>query len=151
MRAVVCNRSKTRDSELASLTVHADERSHSISGSDGARGQVQPDMSETVTHAASRVLEPAPMQSRTCALCGGLADLLYSGCQDLEYFVTGSSEFFCCSNCGFVFMQPLPLPEDLPKLYPSNYQNFDPPANPITRFLLNRFHERHSAICRRYL
>lgn len=108
-------------------------------------------MSETVTHAALRVAEPDPLQPRRCALCSGRADLLYSGCQDQEYFIAGSSEFFCCSGCGFVFLQPLPQPEQLPTLYPSNYQNYDPPANPISRFLWNRYHERHSAICRRYL
>ena len=86
-----------------------------------------------------------------CHGCGAEAVRLYSDCRDLEYFVQASSDLYRCSGCGLVFMHPLPSRAELPTLYPSNYHNFDPPSNAISRFLLDRYYKHHSAICRKYL
>ena len=86
-----------------------------------------------------------------CSLCGGEASLLYSDCLDLEYFVASSSQFYQCVSCGFVLMHPLPTRAELSELYPSNYHNFDPPSNAVARFLLDRYYEHQSAICRRHM
>jgi 2-polyprenyl-3-methyl-5-hydroxy-6-metoxy-1,4-benzoquinol methylase len=86
-----------------------------------------------------------------CPMCGTPAPLLYDGCRDLEYFVEASSRFHRCGRCRLVFMHPRPTRAELPTLYPSTYQNFDPPANPISRFLLDRYYEHQCATCRRHL
>ncbi|MGQ0805356.1 MAG: class I SAM-dependent methyltransferase [Actinomycetota bacterium] len=87
----------------------------------------------------------------SCPLCGGGASLRYSGCEDLEYFMEASFDLYRCDDCHLVFMHPLPTRAELPGLYPSTYHNFDPPKNPISRFLLNRYYEHQCAIARRHL
>lgn len=86
-----------------------------------------------------------------CPLCTGDATLRYSGCQDLEYFLEASYDLYGCHGCGLVFMHPLPTREELPRLYPSTYHNFDTPSNPVSRWLLDRYYEHQCAICRRHL
>ena len=89
--------------------------------------------------------------SPVCLLCGEVGRLYYSDCQDWEYFLAAGSDFYRCTNCGFIFMNPLPTREELPRFYPSTYHNFTPPTNPVSRFLLNCYHARHVSICSRYL
>jgi SAM-dependent methyltransferase len=86
-----------------------------------------------------------------CPLCGDDATLRYSGCQDLEYFLEASYDFYRCRGCGLVFLHPLPTREELPGLYPSTYHNFDPPSNPVSRWLLDHYYEHQCTICRRHL
>jgi SAM-dependent methyltransferase len=86
-----------------------------------------------------------------CPLCGGAPTPLYRDCRDLEYFVPAPYALDRCPGCGLVVMDPLPARDELPRLYPPHYQNFDPPGNPVTAFLLDRYHAHHAAICRRYL
>ena len=87
----------------------------------------------------------------SCSLCGAGASLRYSGCEDLEYFLDASFDLYRCDECGLVFMHPLPTRAELPHLYPSNYHNFDPPKNPISRFLLHRYYEHQCAIARKHM
>jgi trans-aconitate methyltransferase len=91
------------------------------------------------------------MADPACPLCGADGALLYADCRDLEYFMTASFDLYRCSACHLVFMHPLPTRAELPDLYPSNYHNFEPPSNPISRALLDRYYEHQSSICRRYL
>ena len=91
------------------------------------------------------------MAELSCPLCGGGASLLYSDCRDFEYFTAASFDFYRCRECGFVLMHPLPTRAELPALYPANYHNFEPPSNPVSRLLLDRYYEHQSGICRRYL
>lgn len=87
-----------------------------------------------------------------CPICGGDdATLHYSNCLDLEYFMEASYDFYRCRGCGVVFMHPLPTREQLPSLYPSTYHNFDPPSNPVSRWLLDRYYEHQCTICRRHV
>jgi 2-polyprenyl-3-methyl-5-hydroxy-6-metoxy-1,4-benzoquinol methylase len=86
-----------------------------------------------------------------CPLCGGTASLRYSGVQDLEYFMEASYDVYRCDKCRLVFMHPLPTRAELSGLYPANYHNFEPPKNPISRALLNRYYEHQCAIARRHL
>lgn len=87
----------------------------------------------------------------SCPLCGSAASLRYSQCQDLEYFLDASFDLYRCDACGLVFMHPLPTRTQLPELYPSNYHNFDPPRNPISRFLLHRYYEHQCGIARKHM
>lgn len=86
-----------------------------------------------------------------CPLCGGDAALSWEGLRDLEYWVPWSSPFCRCRGCGLLFMHPLPTRAELPRLYPADYHNYQPPSNFLDAFLLDRFHERHVAISRRLL
>jgi SAM-dependent methyltransferase len=88
-------------------------------------------------------------QAKRCPLCSGEASLLYSDCFDFEYFVESSAQFYRCTDCGFVLMDPLPTRTELSELYPADYHNFDPPSNGISRLLLDRYYEHQSALCRR--
>ncbi len=56
-------------------------------------------------------------------------------------------DFHRCDACGLVFLDPLPTREELPTLYPSNYHNFDPPSNPVSRLLLDRYYAHQTATC----
>jgi SAM-dependent methyltransferase len=87
--------------------------------------------------------------AKRCPLCSGEASLLYSDCFDFEYFVESSAQFYRCTDCGFVLMDPLPTRTELSELYPADYHNFDPPSNGISRLLLDRYYEHQSALCRR--
>jgi SAM-dependent methyltransferase len=86
-----------------------------------------------------------------CPLCGGAGVLAYESCLDLEYFIEASYPFHRCAGCGFVFMHPLPTREELPSLYPSDYRNYEVPANPLSAYLVDRFHAHHVAVSRRLL
>jgi SAM-dependent methyltransferase len=48
-------------------------------------------------------------------------------------------------------MEPMPTREELPALYPPEYENFSGPRNPVARFLLRRYQRRQADICRRHL
>jgi SAM-dependent methyltransferase len=85
----------------------------------------------------------------SCPLCGEAANVLYSHPLDLEYFMKAEYALYRCGGCGLVFMHPQPTREELPGLYPPEYQNFDQHANPISRLLLNRYYEHQVSICRR--
>jgi SAM-dependent methyltransferase len=87
----------------------------------------------------------------TCILCGGPGTAHYTGCRDLEYFIPAAFDFYRCAACGLLFLHPLPAREELPRLYPSTYHNFDAPSGALSRLLLDRYHAHHAAICRRYL
>jgi 2-polyprenyl-3-methyl-5-hydroxy-6-metoxy-1,4-benzoquinol methylase len=86
-----------------------------------------------------------------CPLCGDDARLHYSGLEDLEYFLEAAFDAYRCGGCGLLFMHPLPTRDELPRLYPSTYHNFDPPSNPVSRLLLDRYYEHQCTICRRHL
>jgi SAM-dependent methyltransferase len=89
--------------------------------------------------------------AKRCPLCSGNSSVLYSDCFDFEYFVASSAQFYRCTNCGFVMMDPVPTRTELSELYPADYHNFDQPSNAISRLLLNRYYEHQSALCRRQM
>jgi len=86
-----------------------------------------------------------------CPLCGSESAPLWDDCRDLEYFIEADFPFHRCGDCGFVFMHPLPTREELPGLYPADYQNYDAPRNALSAFLVARFHARHVAVSLRHL
>lgn len=58
-----------------------------------------------------------------CALCGSSGDLLYSEQQDRLFGVDGSWSLTKCSSqfCGLIWMNPMPLSEDIGKAYETYY------------------------------
>jgi SAM-dependent methyltransferase len=97
--------------------------------------------------ATALAADPAPR----CLLCGSPGSLRWSDCRDLEYFVPAQFPVHRCTGCGLVFLHPLPTRAELPEFYPAAYQNFDPPRNPIARFLVGRYHAAHLATALRHL
>ncbi len=89
--------------------------------------------------------------SGTCVLCGGSTSLLYDDCTDFEYFMTAPGDLYRCGTCGLVAMEPIPTRAELPGLYPTEYENFSGPRNPVARYLLARYQHRQADICRKHL
>jgi len=86
-----------------------------------------------------------------CPWCGAPAEVHFTGCADLEYFTPCDADYRRCPSCGLIFLHPLPSREELAALYPPEYQNFDGPRSRLSRWLTERYHDRHAALCRRHL
>jgi 2-polyprenyl-3-methyl-5-hydroxy-6-metoxy-1,4-benzoquinol methylase len=58
-----------------------------------------------------------------CALCGSTGQMKHFGLEDKLFGAPGIWSFRQCSNntCGLVWLDPAPLPEELPKAYRSYY------------------------------
>lgn len=69
-----------------------------------------------------------------CLLCGTEGVLLYSELKDRLFSVPGQWSFYKCSNhhCGFIWLNPLPVREDLPKLY-VDYFTHQHPVGPAVQ------------------
>jgi SAM-dependent methyltransferase len=87
----------------------------------------------------------------TCPVCHAPASLLWANLRDLEYFMEGDRTLQRCDECAVVFLHPMPTREELPALYPPNYQNFDSRRNAITGFLQERYFQHHCDIAMRHL
>ena len=63
--------------------------------------------------------EPHPV----CQLCGSIGDVLYEGLEDRLFTVPGRWSFRRCSNpaCRHVWLDPQPIPADLPLIYEDYY------------------------------
>jgi len=56
----------------------------------------------------------------SCFLCGAVGAPLYGGLQDRLFGVPGTFSFSQCPGCRFVWLNPRPIREDIPKCY-TNY------------------------------
>lgn len=56
-------------------------------------------------------------RATTCLLCSRDGRVLYEGLRDQIFSVPGTWRLLACSGCGIVWIDPRPLPEELPKLY----------------------------------
>lgn len=52
-----------------------------------------------------------------CPFCGRSGHVLHAGMRDVLYGVPGEWSHRRCEGCDLIWLDPLPLPEDLPKLY----------------------------------
>lgn len=74
-----------------------------------------------------------------CALCGQLGEPLYTRLQDRLFGVLGTWRLGKCSNprCGLIWMDPMPLAEDISNAYHSYYTHDDRaaagPEGPVKR------------------
>lgn len=64
-----------------------------------------------------------------CLLCGTAGGTLYDGLRDRLYDVPGTFRFSRCPQCGFVWLNPRPVEEDIPKCY-ANYYTHQAPLAP---------------------
>ncbi|MBN1425180.1 class I SAM-dependent methyltransferase [Candidatus Fermentibacteria bacterium] len=64
--------------------------------------------------------------SRPCNLCGeSTATLVHEG-RDRMHPREGTYHLLRCSNCGLIFLDPLPPPEEIATFYPQEYTCFSP-------------------------
>ena len=52
-----------------------------------------------------------------CLLCGKHGQPLYAGLRDRLFDAPGVWSLFRCEDCGLLWLNPQPIPEDIPKLY----------------------------------
>ena len=80
--------------------------------------------------------EPFP----TCSACGGEGDFLYHDLRDRYFAAPGAWNLKKCRNvsCGLVWLDPVPIAEDIGKAYVSYYTHEDSPAGERPSALLGR-------------
>lgn len=63
----------------------------------------------------------------TCILCGAKGELLYSGQRDRWFGAAGSWDLKKCpkNDCGLIWLDPMPLAEDIVKAYTKHYYTHD--------------------------
>src|ERR1700739_960383 len=69
---------------------------------------------------------PTPVEMRTedvpcCLVCGHEGSALYAGLRDRLFGSPGEWAFSRCPRCSFVWLNPRPCPQDLPKAYATYY------------------------------
>lgn len=66
---------------------------------------------------------------KKCFVCGSDGVTLYSGMRDRAFDAPGAWSISQCSNssCGFLWLNPQPVPEDTGKLYTGTYYTHKPP------------------------
>lgn len=56
-----------------------------------------------------------------CPMCGRRGQVLHAGLRDRIFDAPGTWDLLCCRACGLIWLDPQPLPEDVPKLYEREY------------------------------
>lgn len=75
----------------------------------------------------------APIQTGTvesCPLCGHSGHVVYQHLTDRAYSVPGDWQIICCSNCRSGWLNPVPVPKDLPRCYAAGYYTHETPPPP---------------------
>jgi 2-polyprenyl-3-methyl-5-hydroxy-6-metoxy-1,4-benzoquinol methylase len=111
-----------------------------------------------LAHAAgiSRFTVGAKIQARpagNCVACSSGGTIAHSGLKDKLFGVDGSWNFRRCANpdCGLVWMDPMPLPDELPKAYKSYYTHAGAPEAAEESFLKRLYHQiKESYIAEKY-
>ena len=79
-----------------------------------------------------------------CSLCGSPGTQLYAGLRDRFFTAPGSWAFSRCPECGFVWLSPRPVPQELYKAYLSYHTH----SRRSRRFGMGRLREKASlAMC----
>jgi len=75
------------------------------------------------------------MKNIKCNLCGidKTKILFYS--QDRMFDLEGEFRVVKCTNCGLIYLNPQPEPEELSRHYPEDYEPYNPKENPIVRWV----------------
>src|SRR5687767_4257484 len=86
--------------------------------------------------------EAAPIRTApqpTCRSCGSGGTQYAAGLSDRVYNVPGEWNLWRCDNaaCGSVWLNPCPIPSDIPRLYETYFTH----GEPATKSALARFSE----------
>lgn len=76
-----------------------------------------------------------------CNVCGGNKFSTHTTGTDYEYETTTDLFYLVtCNHCGHLFLQNQPHPDELPVIYPDNYQpyRFETDLNPVVRWFRDR-------------
>ncbi|MBD1923534.1 methyltransferase domain-containing protein [Microcoleus sp. FACHB-831] len=80
------------------------------------------------------MIDKLKLESVSCGVCGTDNWRKYASGKDYEYH-TSEDEFQMveCQNCGNIYLNPRPVKEELPTIYPANYYayNYDQAINPV--------------------
>ncbi|MBU2473100.1 class I SAM-dependent methyltransferase [Patescibacteria group bacterium] len=63
--------------------------------------------------------------------------ILFSNCIDWEYNKGDQYNVFKCSDCGLIYLYPIPTIKELLSFYPSNYHGYKESSSKLTNFLIN--------------
>jgi len=85
-----------------------------------------------VKDAVDKLIENEGIKARhveQCLVCGAKGDSLYSGMRDRLFGAPGVWSIYRCkrNSCGFLWLDPRPLPEDTGRLYTGTYYTHEPP------------------------
>ncbi len=83
----------------------------------------------------------------SCPICGAAAQYEFSG-RDLMFNRHERYDYHACTDCGAIFMHPMPSPETIAGFYPSDYDIYEPDARPpklnwLKRLALSHRHGYH--------
>lgn len=65
----------------------------------------------------------------TCPICSAAAQYEFSG-RDLMFNHHERYDYHACTDCGAIFMHPMPTPEIIKGFYPADYDIYEPDARP---------------------
>jgi SAM-dependent methyltransferase len=87
-----------------------------------------------VVHCEELEICGAPCEN--CALCGGPSQLLYQGLVDHLFGAAGIWNLRKCHTrgCGLIWLDPMPLEEELAKAYQCYYTHVDAPIRQVSSF-----------------
>lgn len=88
--------------------------------------------------------DPSP----DCCLCGSRGQALYHGLEDRLFGVPGKWDLAQCSNreCGLIWLDPMPMPDDLVRLYVKYHTHHDTTErNSLSRSLYQRAIDQYLA------
>ena len=94
---------------------------------------------ETVHETLSQV--PLPVVAQVCCVCGSTEGECIASGTDYQYRTTDLQfDWKRCGTCGHLYIDPVPAPEALSRIYPDdlkNYEDFD--RNPGLAFRVKSF------------
>jgi hypothetical protein len=73
---------------------------------------------------------------KNCYICGSQGELLYQDLKDRIFSAPGKWNFLKCPNfeCGLMWLDPMPLKEDIFRAYQNYFTHKDTSNNPRTLF-----------------
>ena len=75
------------------------------------------------------------MKDINCNLCGfNNSEVLFYG-QDKMFDLEGRFRVVKCTNCGLIYLNPQPEPEELGLYYPEDYEPYNSKENPIVKWV----------------
>jgi SAM-dependent methyltransferase len=74
----------------------------------------------------------------SCVLCGKSARSTVVRAPDFEYGTVDDVEIVRCAGCGHHYVDPVPAPDDVPRLYPPTYYTINPESPLFLRSMVYR-------------
>jgi 2-polyprenyl-3-methyl-5-hydroxy-6-metoxy-1,4-benzoquinol methylase len=93
-----------------------------------------------------------PVRTRAeeaCAVCGGAGEIAYSGLRDRLFGVSGEWTLRRCRDraCGLLWLDPMPIDEDLPRLYENYYTHSQAEASSRAAGIRELIRDSYWTVC----